>query len=287
MEDQGPVHVGQAQDTAGGTVADPAASPSQRKPSKPTEKAKGPQSKAAAPAQQPPGRRKTMYKDFVFKPKTAHAVWKRPIALQSHSAQKVYEGCWQAVQDTFFYMDVILGWQADLGNEALSALFDVLEKRFEELERDMETETKRLRHISESIGSRTTVAYENVFKASLSVYSPSAGRYAELVEKMDEMIGWLDSLWFAGRISPKDRITACRNWTVRMRRFNREAHQVAIRARACVQRRETDRRGGGADDLDAAKAKQRALAAAAAALRGGGKGAKEPPKVKPAAAAAA
>ncbi len=244
---------------------------------------------SAAAAQPAPGtgRRRQLYRDFVFKPRTAHAVWKRPITMQSHTAQKIYEGCWQSIQETFFYLEVILGWQGNLEDEALASLSEVIEKRFSEYERDIEAETKRLRKISESIGSRTTVNYENVNKTQLLVYSPTAGRYAELIEKVDEMVSCLDSLWFAGRVLPKDRISTCRAWSTRMKRLNREAYQIRLRAVACVQRREGERRPGAAPELEAKKAKQRALAASAAALRRGDKPVKVAKVATPAAATAA
>jgi hypothetical protein len=280
MEDQGSVQAGQSR----GNGARP--SPKQPQPAPAPApaavdqggKASAPgKSSGAAPAPQAAagtGRRRQLYKDFVFKPRSSHAVWKRPITLQSHTAQKVYEGCWQSIQETFFYLDVILGWQGDLADEALASLFEVLETRFDQYEKELDAETKRLKKVSEAIGSRTSVNYENVDKLQLQVYSPSAGRYAELIEKLDEMVSWLDSLWFAGRVKPKDRITTCRQWTLKMRRFNREAYQIKVRAAACVQRRDDVRRSSPAQDLEVQKAKQRATAAAAAALRQGGKTAK-------------
>lgn len=292
MEDQGSVQQGQAPVAGSGRVPSgkqpqPAPAPAASAVAQGGKPALAGNGAAARQVQPAPGtgRRRQAYRDFVFKPKTAHAVWKRPITMQSHTAQKIYEGCWQSIQETFFYLDVILGWQGDLGDESLAALFEVLDKRFEEYEREIEAETKRLRQICESIGSRTTVNYENVSKTQLQVYSPSAGRYAELIEKVDEMVAWLDSLWFTGRVRPKDRIATCRSWTTRMRKLNREAYQIRVRATACVQRREGDRRAGPGQDLEAQKAKQRALAAAAAALRQGQKGAK--PAKTPAVATAA
>jgi hypothetical protein len=298
MEDQGPVQAGQEQERAEGGAA-VAGEAKLTRPTKVSRTAKpAPPAVAQASIQAPggngggqgeraPGRRRAMFKEFVFKPRTAHAVLKRKLELKSHSGQKVYEGCWHSIQDTFFYMDVILGWQGDLGDESLGALFEVLEKRFEEIEKDLDNETRRLRHIFESIGGHADVDYESVLSTELSVYSPSAGRYAEMIVRMDEMISWIDRLWFTGRVTPRERIATCRAWTVRLRRFNREAYQTRVRAMACVGRESGRAYGRGGDDMERKKARQRALAAAAAGLREkpkAAKSAKSPITPTPAAA---
>ena len=181
----------------------------------------------------PPSGRRARMGPYI--PRGPYAEMEVDLQLKTQSAILVFEACWHLAQETFHRLSCVLQWAEKLDG-ALKEVDVALTKRFDAVESAMDSEVRRLKAIAESIGTKPHVRYGNVRQVSAVCFSPKQKRFADLIERLDCTIHWVDGLWFAGRINDRDRTGVLRKATNQVLTMNRECAVLRVRVEAYATR---------------------------------------------------
>lgn len=177
--------------------------------------------------------------DFEPTKKTPYAL--KSITLLSERSQRVFESTSLPMQINFYGLDqtMVLRYASnDRAKKQLLAIEDLLTARFNEIEKEMHAERERLKVLTANVGTQIAKYYTHNEAIEIKVFSPSYGRYIELIQRMDECINYLDGLWMSRVISNAERTASLLRWQNRLIRFHREVLNLKNRLLAYVSKLE-------------------------------------------------
>lgn len=224
-----------------------------------------------------------------FTPRAKHPVIEMTVACQTEPVEKILESNFDPVQKALYHIHVTLPILSRADTKVINEVLDLVEARFAKIENQMTAEIGRLKTLAKTDGAVQPAAYTNPSSRVLQVYTPEMARWVGLLMRMDEILRWVDALWYSTRVKSKDRNAVMMTWRNTLTGFSRELHNLHLRANAFQER--TAESGADANKnpgyvKDAAKAVKRERRAAGASTPKSAKPAKTPRQPKPAAAVA-
>lgn len=177
-------------------------------------------------------RRRPRFLDQDFKPSLNHIVESREVLVRTLQVQRLLHSCFFRNQISLYQVQVIIPNLAaqDRWQKLEQAVIVMLDKLHEEVrgERD------RLKVIAEQaqipIESSGVFAQTEPMETVLSVYSPEANRFLDLLLALDSVIDIANRLWIRGRFSTQQQRALATQWRRKLVRFTRELHLTRIRA---------------------------------------------------------
>jgi hypothetical protein len=191
-----------------------------------------------------------------FEPKLKHPVQEMDIVLQTEAATRLFETTHEPVSSALFMLEDVLPRRAREERAPIDEMLDVVSARLKEVDKSLSGELERLKVLAKNEGAQLPKRYLHVEPVTILGYSPFFFRYVDLVLKLDEVLRWLDGLWFASVVPNKERndvIVRCRNQVMHA---SREFQNIKVRAQGFVDRADAERSKGTVQKTRAATIKE-------------------------------
>lgn len=214
--------------------------------------------KPANPAKQErrkptPKRSKAHEREFI--PNNKHPIFEVELPLRTDPATRVFEATFEPAQNSFFHLQVILPRSSALDTSMLETVMEFVEQRFTEIETEMGMAMDRLNVLKADCGAKVARQYVHAETLTVQVMTPMFERFLSLVVRMDEIMQLVDSLWFARRLTDRQRSEVINQWRNRLIKFNREVNVLKQKAAGHAERVRADAKTR--DEKRAAKAAER------------------------------
>lgn len=177
-------------------------------------------------------RRRPRFLDQDFKPSLNHIVESREVLVRTLQVQRLLHSCFFRNQISLYQVQVIIPNLAaqDRWQKLEQAVIVMLDKLHEEVRGERE----RLKVIADQaqipVESSGVFAQTEPMETVLSVFSPEANRFLDLLLALDGVIDIANRLWIRGRFSTQQQRALATQWRRKLVRFTRELHLTRIRA---------------------------------------------------------
>ncbi len=169
-----------------------------------------------------------------------HRTYSRPvfdqaITLCSEQAQRVFEREFPRVVSSLYAIDVILRIIGD--DREIDEVEGMVGAMIGDCAKDIQNEKGRIEKLREDNGITSSPRYTNPEQVEVRIVSPQVAQFAALLQKMDDLMIALDTLWLCGVLSNKQRADGVYQWQQRLLRLGRRIVAIERRARASAGRR--------------------------------------------------
>jgi len=171
-----------------------------------------------------------------FTPRAKHPVIEMTVAPQTEPVEKILEANFDPVQKALYHIHVTLPIMSRTDTKVINEVLDLVEARFSKIEGQMALELGRLKALAKTDGAVQPASYTNPTSRVMMVYTPEMARWVGLLMRMDEIMRWVDALWYSTRVKSKDRNAVMMNWRNTLTGFSRELNNLHLRANAFQER---------------------------------------------------
>lgn len=148
------------------------------------------------------------------RPIHSRPVFKQVITMNSLQAQRVMERSFVPVSRSLFSIEVILRIIGE--QEEIDAVESVIHGHFERVATDLDQAASQLKKLMEDNGIEAVPAYTNPNEYEIEIISPQLAQFARLIQKLDLLMGLIDTLWLNAILSNKQRTDATYQWQQRL-----------------------------------------------------------------------
>lgn len=162
-------------------------------------------------------------------------VFDQHITIQSEQAQRVIAREFTRVVSALYAIDVIL--RIIGGDQEIDEVETVVNALIGDCGKDVQNEKARLEKLREDNGITQLPRYTNPATTTVRIVSPQVAQFVALVQRMDELMVTLDTLWLCGILTSKQRSNGTYQWQQRLLRMGRRIVEIERRARASAQQK--------------------------------------------------
>ena len=158
------------------------------------------------------------------------------VKLYSDQAQRVYERSLDRLMRSLYATSVIM---RILGAaEAARAASTEIERRLTEADNEIELKIQQTSELQRNLEIQTegTISYTLPKEVTVQISSPLAGRFLQIVRKMDTALLGVETMWFAGAFSDEQRFQEIGRITKVVYGVAQEIVRLEQRARAAARR---------------------------------------------------
>lgn len=170
--------------------------------------------------------------DRHFSPRAKHPVIEMTVRCQTEAVEKILEVNFDPVQKALYHIHVTLPIMSRASPKVINEVLDLVEHRFGKIEHQMDLELGRLKALAKTDGAVQPSGYTNPSEHVLQVFTPEMARWVGMLMRMDEILRWVDALWYSTRVKSKDRSALLMQWRNTMTGFSRELHNLHLRAQS-------------------------------------------------------
>lgn len=170
--------------------------------------------------------------DRHFSPRAKHPVIEMTVRCQTEAVEKILEVNFDPVQKALYHIHVTLPIMSRASPRVINEVLDLVEHRFGKIEHQMDLELGRLKALAKTDGAVQPSGYTNPSEHVLQVFTPEMARWVGMLMRMDEILRWVDALWYSTRVKSKDRSALLMQWRNTMTGFSRELHNLHLRAQS-------------------------------------------------------
>ena len=174
-----------------------------------------------------------------FSPRAKHPVLEMNFECMTEAVEKILDSQFVHVQAALYHLSATLPIRQAKDSKVLNEVLDLINTRFERVEKEMEAELSRYKHIAKDEGVSIASAYTHQGGRTLQIFCPEMARWVSMLKRADEILRWVDSLWYSTFISSRDRTAIIMNWRNRLIGFSREMTNLHKRANGYQTRVET------------------------------------------------
>ena len=162
-------------------------------------------------------------------------VFDQRMTIQSEQAQRVFEREFPRVVSSLYAIDVILRIIGD--DREIDEVEGMVGAMIGDCAKDIQNEKGRIEKLREDNGITASPRYTHPEQVEVRIVSPQVAQFVALLQKMDELMIALDTLWLCGVLSNKQRADGVYQWQQRLLRLGRRIVAIERRARASAGRR--------------------------------------------------
>lgn len=170
--------------------------------------------------------------DRRFSPRAKHPVLEMTVRCQTEAVEKILEVNFDPVQKALYHIHVTLPIMSRASPKVINEVLDLVEHRFGKIEQQMDLELGRLKALAKTDGAVQPSEYTNPSEQVIQVFTPEMARWIGMLMRMDEILRWVDALWYSTRVKSKDRSALLMQWRNTMTGFSRELHNLHLRAQS-------------------------------------------------------
>ena len=197
---------------------------------------------AAAPAPTDRERRKAQQRVDArsWYPRENVAVLHRTITVGSPTLRKGWDPAFVRTQIAMHMLQEVLPSTSEM--EQARAIEKLIDERLTSLENEMHAEYSRLLAVANSDGVDTIPAknYPGAETIQVPVFTPGAGRYLNLLVKVDDLLWLADYLWLSGMIKLDHKWQLVNRWKRLFWDFVKFTTQTWIRARSSLRKKQDE-----------------------------------------------
>lgn len=157
-------------------------------------------------------------------------VFDQRITIQSEQAQRVFEREFPRVVSSLYAIDVILRIIGD--DREIDEVEGMVGAMIGDCARDIQNEKGRIEKLREDNCITASPRYTHPEHVEVRIVSPQVAQFVALLQKMDELMIALDTLWLCGVLTNKQRADGVYQWQQRLLRLGRRIVAIERRARA-------------------------------------------------------
>lgn len=154
----------------------------------------------------------------------------RTVNLSTLQAHRVYLRTMRYVSNSLFNLGVILHIIGDSNDAA--ATEKVVSNEMEAVNNELSAALEQSKVVFDKVGIKALVEYTHLISEEVSIQSPLTMKYVNLLEKMDELIRHIDTLWMQGAIESSSRAYNNSQWQSRLTKLANEIINTERRAHA-------------------------------------------------------
>ena len=163
-------------------------------------------------------------------------VIRRQLEIFSLPAQRVVERVLHPVNVSLGKLDTILLIIGEKNGMDVDAPIKIIDEEMSNVGTKINREISRLEILEREHRPDIAIDYEQPIGGEISIRSPQSAAFVHLVERLDHLAMLYDKLWFAGRLSGKDRNNGQWKWQGRMAGLGNRFIGLEKRAWAAVRR---------------------------------------------------
>ncbi len=158
-------------------------------------------------------------------------VFNKTIKINSLQAQRVVTRKFERVKHALFSIDVILPFIST--QEKIDEIGKLLED-IKKVEQDIDKSEAQFKKLIEDHGIEDKPTYTHPSEYDIEITSPQVAQFASLIKKLDVLIEQMDTLWFHGVLTNKQRKDGTYQWQQRLLKLADRITGIAKRARAAA-----------------------------------------------------
>ncbi|MDU7585880.1 MAG: hypothetical protein E7K47_00550 [Acidovorax sp.] len=170
---------------------------------------------------------------------TSRPEYRHELMLKSIQAQRVFERTYQTMAYSLFSVEVILRIMGEKP-EAVDAVAKLVDSRIATVSQQLEEAGTALIAKAKETGLNVNPTYSQPVKVVAAISTPQAGKVAQMMRRLDDMMSIIDMLWLNSEMSGEDRTAEQHRWERRF--YSLAGFLFNLQARA---REEAKRRGKG------------------------------------------
>lgn len=154
----------------------------------------------------------------------------RNVSLSTLQAHRVYLRTMRYVSNSLFNLGVILHiiGDGDTADETEKKARDAIST----VSNEIDVALGQCKILFEQYGIENLVEYTHLISAEVSIQAPLTLKFVDLLEKMDELIRYIDTLWMQGEMPSSDRAHNNAAWQRRLTKLANEIIAAERRAHA-------------------------------------------------------
>lgn len=161
-----------------------------------------------------------------FVPKGRHLIQRIEVKLRTETIHRVFENQFEHVQGSIFYLDAIFPVSHHKSAEHFADVMDLLNKRFDRVEKALADEFARLTQVAKNEGVEVVDDYTVDMSQIFPIYTPRMARWVALLSQADEMLSLVDALWYATIFDSVTRAEFIHKWRNALSGFSREISNI-------------------------------------------------------------
>ncbi len=159
-------------------------------------------------------------------------VFNKTIKINSLQAQRVMTRKFERVKHALFNIDVILPIIST--QEKIDEVGKLLLEDIKKVEQDIDKSEAQFKKLIEDHGIEDKPTYTHPSEYDIEITSPQVAQFASLIKKLDVLIEQMDTLWFHGVLTNKQRKDGTYQWQQRLLKLADRITGIAKRARAAA-----------------------------------------------------
>lgn len=154
----------------------------------------------------------------------------RTVNLSTLQAHRVYLRTMRYVSNSLFNLGVILHIIGDRNDAAVTE--KIISNEMEAVNNELSAALEQSKVVFDKVGITALVKYSHLISEDVTIQAPLTMKYVNLLEKMDELIRHIDTLWMQGTIESSSRAYNNSQWQSRLTKLANEIINTERRAHA-------------------------------------------------------
>ncbi len=163
----------------------------------------------------------------------SNPVFKQILKVNSYQAQRVMSRKFERVKNALFNMDAILPLFSKQQTE-MDEIERIIQEDMENIKQDLNKDEAQFTKLIEDYGIERRATYTHPSAYEIEITSPKVADFAELIKKLDTLIGLIDTLWIPKVLHNKQRNNAVYQWQQRLLKLADRITGIEKRARAAA-----------------------------------------------------
>lgn len=159
----------------------------------------------------------------------SNPTFKRDVVLRTQQAQRIAKRSLEYAAYSLFSLDVILPLIGD--TDVIEEVDTVISATMKEVLADQDKAQKQLKAVMEATDIKELTSYSNPITFLIEVQSPQIAQFIRIIEKLDELIQHIDTLWINGEIKSVKRSAENQVWQKRISKLATKIVTIEKRAR--------------------------------------------------------
>lgn len=140
------------------------------------------------------------YNELPEKTSASRAMLTRDLVLWSEESQRIFRRTFKATERNLYAIDVLVSIK--LGNEVNQKLLAIVETWMAQIRDDIQSERERVLILYNQLNITETANYSSPVRVRIEWATPIAKRYADMIQKLDDFLGIVNTLWLYDALPP-------------------------------------------------------------------------------------
>jgi hypothetical protein len=121
-------------------------------------------------------------------------------------------------------------------HEASAAIERIISESFQKARTDLAADLERTQVLRDHAQVKEIIEYGDRLETTATFSTPRAREFLNLIQQMDQLLMWYDTLWLAGFAETDERVHRSQNWQRRLIKITNRLRELANRTRVSLSR---------------------------------------------------